>query len=116
MRKPFSLLVYFFLGLVLFGLIIQLKTNPSNFITSVLILLGISFIIYIILTAVINKRNVPNDPDAKKYQAAVKQSQEKYGKAKKPKKTIKKTSTSKQKRKKRNHLKVIDGNKKDQEK
>lgn len=121
MRKPGSLLLYFFLGLVIVGLATQLIKSPGQFITSVLILLGISFIVFLIFRAVLNNRQGLNDPEAKKYKQAVKQSQKKYGKPVTPKSVKKKdkpsqTQRKSKKKRKKNHLKVIKGHKKDSNK
>lgn len=117
MRKTGSLLLYFFLGLVIVGLATQLIKSPGQFITSILILLGVSFIIFIILRAVLNKRQGPTDPEMKKYKQAVKKSQDKHGKPvtyKQVKKSKDKPGLPKKRKRKRrsSHLKVIEGNKK----
>ena len=85
MSKSRSLLLYFFLGLVIVGLAVQLIKSPGQFITSMLIFLGITFVVFIVLRSVLQKRQGPTDPDAKKFKEAVKQSQKKYGKPVTPK-------------------------------
>ncbi len=118
MRKSRSLLLYFFIGLVVLGLATQLIKSPGQFITSILILLGITFIMFIVLRAVLNKREGPTNPESKKFKDAVKQSQKKYGKPvthKQVKKNKEKEPKSKERKHKRrkNHLKVIEGYKKE---
>src|SRR5690625_7299762 len=80
MRKSRSLLLYFFIGLVVVGLGAQLIRNPGQLITSLLILLGITFIMFFVLRAVLNRRQGNDNPESKKYKDAVKQSQKKYEK------------------------------------
>ena len=121
MRKTSSLLLYFFLGLIIVGLATQLIKNPGQFITSILILLGVAFIVFIIMRSVLDNRQGLNDPESKKYKEAVKQSQKKYGKPVSPKNIKKKkTETNKpsqrKKRRRKSHLKVIKGQKKDSNK
>lgn len=121
MRKSGSLLLYFFLGLVIVGLATQLIKSPGQFLTSILILLGITFILFIILRAVLNRRQGPTDPEMKKYKQAVKQSQKKHGKPVNPKNIKKKKKedpkpNSRKRKRKKNHLKVIEGQKKDSNK
>lgn len=119
MRKPGSLLLYFFVGLVIVGLATQLIKSPGQFLTSILILLGVSFVVFLIFRAILNKRQGINNPENKKYKQAVKQSQKKYGKPVTPKSVKKKEkpkSSPRKKRRKKNHLKVIKGHKKDSNK
>lgn len=115
MRKSRSLLLYFFIGLVVVGLGAQLIRNPGQLITSLLILLGITFIMFFVLRAVLNRRQGNDNPESKKYRDAVKQSQKKYGKPvtnKKIKKNNeKKPNSKKRKRKSKSHLKLIKGHK-----
>src|SRR5699024_8641737 len=126
MRKSRSLLLYFFIGLVVVGLGAQLIRNPGQLITSLLILLGITFIMFFVLRAVLNRRQGNDKPESKKYRDAVKQSQKKYGKTvtnkqikkRKPNKNKqnkknneKKTNYKKRKRKSKSHLKLIKGHK-----
>src|SRR5699024_12235666 len=100
MRKSRSLLLYFFIGLVVVGLGAQLIRNPGQLITSLLILLGITFIMFFVLRAVLNRRQGNDNTESKKYRDDVKQSQKKYGKPdtnKQIKKNNKKKSKSKKK-------------------
>src|SRR5699024_9309656 len=107
-----SLLLYFFIGLVVVGLGAQLIRNPGQLITSLLILLGITFIMFFVLRAVLNRRQGNDNPESKKYRDAVKQSQKKYGKPVTNKKNNeKKHNSKKRKRKSKSHLKLIKGHK-----
>src|SRR5699024_6369867 len=121
MRKTSSLLLYFFLGLIIVGLATQLIKNPGQFITSILILLDVAFMVFIIMRSVKEKRKGLNEPESKKYKEAVKQSQKKYGKPFSPKNIKKKKtetnkSSQRKKRRRKSHLKVIKGQKKDSNK
>ena len=112
MRKAGSLLLYFFIGLIIVGLATQLIKSPGQFLTSILILVGISFIMFLIFRAILNKRQGPADPEDKKFKKAVKQSQEKHGKPvthKAVKKSNEKTTKSKARKRKKSHLRVIKG-------
>src|SRR5690625_7562554 len=103
MRKSRSLLLYFFIGLVVVGLGAQLIRNPGQLITSLLILLGITFIMFFVLRAVLNRRQGNDNPESKKYRDAVKQYQKKYGKHvtnKQIKKNNEKKPNSKKRKKK----------------
>src|SRR5699024_5658257 len=121
MRKSRSLLLYFFIGLVVVGLGAQLIRNPGQLITSLLILLGITFIMFFVLRAVLNRRQGNDNPESKKYRDAVKQSQKKYEKPvtnKKNKKNKKKKNNTKKRKQKTTrkrtskiHLKLIKGHK-----
>src|SRR5699024_5398324 len=118
MRKTSSLLLYFFLGLIIVGLATQLIKNPGQFITSILILLGVAFIVFIIMRSVLDNRQGLNDPESKKYKEAVKQSQKKYGKPVSPKNIKKKKtetnkSSQRKKRRRKSHIKDIKVQKKD---
>src|SRR5699024_8640074 len=115
MRKSRSLLLYFFIGLVVVGLGAQLIRNPGQLITSLLILLGITFIMFFVLRAVLNRRQGNDNHKTKKYRYNEKQSQKKYGKPvtnKQIKKNNeKKPNSKKRKRKSKSHLKLIKGHK-----
>src|SRR5699024_1881541 len=107
MRKSRSLLLYFFIGLVVVGLGSQLIRNPGQLITSLLILLGITFIMFFVLRAVLNRRQRNDNQESNKYKDAVKQCQKKYGKTvtnKQIKKNNeKKPNSKKRKRKRKSH-------------
>src|SRR5699024_11006800 len=100
MRKSRSLLLYFFIGLVVVGLGAQLIRNPGQLITSLLLLLGITSIMFFVLRAVLKRRQGNENPESKKYRDTVKQCQKKYGKPV-TKKQIKKNNEKKPNSKKR---------------
>src|SRR5699024_1051802 len=115
MRKSRSLLLYFFIGLVVVGLGAQLIRNPVQLITSLLILLGITFIMFFVLIAMLNRRQGNDNHEKKKYRDTIKQSQKKYSKPVKNKQikknNKKKPNSKKRKRKSKSHLKLIKGHK-----
>src|SRR5699024_2108587 len=115
MRKSRSLLLYFFIGLVVVGLGDQLIRIPGQLITSLLILLGITFIMFFVLRDVLNRRQGNDNTESKKYRDAVKQYQKKYGKPvtnKQIKKNNeKKPNSKKRKIKSKKNLKLIKGHK-----
>lgn len=96
--------------LAIIGLGTSLIMNPKGLITTLLIGLGIAFLLFLGLQFFLNKRNSNSSDEMKKYNAAVKQSNQKY--SKQPVKSadfpvIKKTNRSKR----RGHLTVIQGKK-----
>ncbi|MBP2078217.1 SA1362 family protein [Oceanobacillus polygoni] len=114
-RSKFSIVVYLIIGLAVIGLISQLFGNTINFLTNILIMIGIGVAVFALLYYfVLNKRNPSNSDDMKKYKKAVKQSKSKYKQPSSPTvaKQTKPVVTQKKKRSKRaTHLKVIEGNK-----
>lgn len=104
-------IIYGIIGLAVLGLIMQLVNNTSNFLFSTLtsIIFGLA-IFGLLYYFVLGRRN--NSSDDKKYKQAVKQSHSKYATHKSAPKNRSQTKISPIKRKKRpNHLRVIDGNK-----
>ncbi|WP_067728082.1 SA1362 family protein [Oceanobacillus damuensis] len=115
--NKFSIFIYLIIGLAVVGLISQLLGNTVNFLTNILLMLGIGAAIFALLYFfVLRKRGPSNTDDMKKYKQAVKQSKMKY---KQPKQVNfsapanSKTSTPQKKKRNRraSHLKVIEGNK-----
>lgn len=116
-----SIIILFIVGLAVIGLVSSLVNNPGSFLISILVMVGIGFVIFMIMRAVLNRGSVGSSDEMKKYKKAVKQSKVKY---QKEKPSVKKRSSSLEKpkvRKKRKngpHLTVIEGkkgtNKKDQ--
>jgi len=106
-------IIYFLIGLAVFGFGTMLFKNPSGLFFSLLLTVVIAFVLFKILTYVLNRRNGANSDEMKKYQQAVKQSKQKYQPQQKVE--IKKKSKPSIKRKKRRkhapHLRVIDGKK-----
>src|SRR5699024_161964 len=113
MRKSRSLLLYFFIGLVVVGLGAQLIRNPGQLITSLLILLVITSILLSVIRAMLNRKQRNDNPQSKQYRDADKQTKKKYGKPltnKQNKKNNEKNPNSKKrKRKSKSPLKLIKG-------
>lgn len=114
-RNKFSVFLYVILGLAGLGLISQLFTNPVNFLTDILIMLGIGLAIFAVIYFFFFRKRASSN-DMKKYKSAVRQSKSKYA----PKNysaissnAQKKNSTQLKKKtnKRASHLRVIDGNK-----
>ena len=113
-RNKVALFVYVIIGLALVGLISQLFTNTANFLTNILIMLGVAAAIFAVIYFVfLRKRTASNDMN--KYKKAVKQSKAKYksqNSGKQPVYSKKQKPGLPRKRSKRvSHLRVIDGNK-----
>ena len=114
-RNKFSAFVLVIIALAGIGLISQLFTNTADFLTSIMIMLGVGVAIFAVFYVFFfRKRNSSNA--MKKYKSAVKQSKSKYtsksygGVSSNPKK--KQAVQMKRKINKRApHLRVIDGNK-----
>ncbi|OZU89992.1 hypothetical protein CIL03_02325 [Virgibacillus indicus] len=113
-RKKISLFVYVIIGLALVGLISQLFTNTANFLTNILIMLGVAAAVFAVIYFVFLRKPAASN-DMNKYKKAVKQSKAKY-KNQNPGKQEANSKKQKpglpRKRSKRaSHLRVIDGNK-----
>ncbi|WP_042145894.1 SA1362 family protein [Paucisalibacillus sp. EB02] len=115
MRKK-SILKYIIIGIVVlaaFGLIMELFTNATGFLTNILVaavfaLLIFGFFYYFLLGG----RNLSSD--AKKYKQAVRQSNSKYTQSRSTptvKNKYQVDPIKKRLKKRPNHLRVIDGNK-----
>src|SRR5690625_3625792 len=115
MRKTRALLLYSLIGLVVVGLGAQLIRNPRQVITSLSILLGITFIMFLVLRDEVNRRKGNDNTEAKEYKDGVKQSQKKYGNPvtnnQIKNNNEKKPNSKKRKRKSKSHLKLIKGHK-----
>ncbi|ASN05271.1 SA1362 family protein [Virgibacillus necropolis] len=113
-RNKFSAFLYIILGLAAIGLLTQLFTNTVDFLTNIMVMLGIGLAIFAVIYVFFFRKRASSN-DMKKYKSAVKQSKSKYA----PKNfTIsdsakrKQSSQIKRKTSKRaTHLRVIDGNK-----
>jgi len=106
--------MYLIIGLAVIGLISQLLGNTVNFLSNILLMLGIGVAIFgVLYFFVLRKRTSSNTDDMKKYKQAVKQSKSKYNRRHDTVASVAKTShTPKRKRNKRaSHLRVIEGNK-----
>lgn len=113
-RKKFSFFVYVIIGLALVGLISQLFTNTANFLTNILIMLGVAAAIFAVIYFVFLRKPTASN-DMNKYKKAVKQSKAKYKKQTPGKQESyskkQKPSLPKKRSKRASHLRVIDGNK-----
>ncbi len=114
-RNKGSVLLYIIVGLAVIGLVASLIKKPGSFLMSIFVMIGIAFVIFMIMRAVLNRKGAGSTDEMKKYKKAVKQSKMKY----KKEQTINKKQTtsapthSKAKRKRRHgpHLTVIEGKK-----
>src|SRR5699024_508770 len=113
-RNKGSILVMFIVGLAVVGLLSSLINDPIKFLSSILIMFGVAAILFFIVRAVWNRRNMGTSDDARKYKKAVKQSQQKY---KQEKSAVNKSAATnkkinpKKKRRNASHLTVIEGKK-----
>lgn len=113
----FPVFIYVIIGLAFFGLAVQLFTNPTNLLSSALIIIGSATLIYTVVYFLFLRKRTTDD--LKKYRKAVKQSKKRYGfqnnymnKSTKTKKTTPILSRKKrQTDKSTSHLRVIDGKK-----
>ena len=115
-RNITSILIAFIAGLAIVGFLTMLIKNPGSLLISILLMIGVAFVIFIIMRAVLNRvgpNSGGNSTEMKKYRKAVKQSNQKYNTQ--PKKVNKRSQKIKRapKRKRKNvpYLKVIDGKK-----
>lgn len=112
-----SILVAFIAGLAIVGFFTLLIKNPGSFIISILVMIGIAFLIFIVMRAFLNRRGPGggNSEEMKKYRKAVKHSNKKYNTqpkiAQKKKNAASASKKLKRKRKSVPYLKVIDGKK-----
>lgn len=115
-RNKFSIIVYAIIGLAIIGVISQLFSNPTALLRNILIMIGMSVVVFAVFYFVFMKKrsNMKND-EMKKYKQAVKQSQRKYKNSNGNRiindQTRKQAFQIKRKNKRRtSHLRVIDGN------
>lgn len=104
-------LIYGIIGLAVLGLIMQLINNTSNFLINTFISITFALAVFgLLYYFVLGGRNKTSDD--KKYKQAVKQSHSKYVQNKAAPRANSHTKINPIKKKKRpNHLRVIDGNK-----
>jgi len=96
------------------GLVSSLVKNPGSFLVSILIAVGVGFIIFMIFSSIVNNRSSGNSNEMKKYKKAAKQTNLKYKKQHSKAKTITRAASPIKTRRKRRsvaHLTVIDGKK-----
>jgi uncharacterized membrane protein YuzA (DUF378 family) len=113
-RKKSTYLFYGIMILAGFGLLTQLFGNTRNFLTSILMMLGVAVVFFALFYFFINRSRGSSD-EMKKYKQAVKQSKSKYEQSTPGKRTpipSKQNAFVKRKGKRRpTHLRVIEGNK-----
>lgn len=117
-RNITSILIAFIAGLAIIGFLTMLIKNPGSLFITILLMVGVAFVFFIIMRAVLNRvgpGSGGNNAEMKKYRKAVKQSNQKYKtqpkKIKQRKQREPTKHTSKRKRKNVPYLKVIDGKK-----
>ncbi|MGY0693017.1 SA1362 family protein [Virgibacillus sp. FSP13] len=111
-RNKFSILIYIIIGLAVIGLVSQLFTNTTSFITSIFTMIGFGLAVFAVIYFVFLRNRAPSS-DMKKYKQAVKQSKSKYKDTKKQPQTkhTQPLQMKKKTHKRASHLRVIDGNK-----
>lgn len=114
-RNKTSIIILIIVGLAVIGLVSSLIKDPSGFLISILVMVGIALVIFMIMRMVLNRRVGGTSDEMKKYKQAVKQSKSKY---KKDQPVIKKRSSAntvkpriKKRRRQGPHLTVIEGKK-----
>lgn len=114
-RGNLPIIVYFIIGFAVLGLITMLIKGPLNFITNIFLAIGVAFVIYFILTALVNRGKIGGSEEMRKYRRALKQSKMKYNHSQKVTNLDqnRRPSPIKKKRRRRNvsHLTVIEGKK-----
>ena len=115
-RGNLPIIVYFIIGFAVLGLITMLMKAPLNFITNIFLAIGVAFVIYFILTALVNRGKIGGSEEMRKYRRAAKQSKMKYNNSSQKVTRItqnRRPSPMKTKRRRRNvpHLTVIEGKK-----
>ena len=116
-RNITSIIVAFLAGLAIIGFVTMLVKNPGGLMISILVMIGMAFLIFVVLRAILNRRGPGggNSDEMKKYRKAVKRSNQKYKaqskKVQKGKNVAQSSRPLKRKRKSVPYLKVIDGKK-----
>ncbi|MBO1004284.1 tripartite tricarboxylate transporter TctB family protein [Pseudogracilibacillus auburnensis] len=114
-RNKFSILLYIIVGLAVIGLVSSLINNPGKFLISILVAIGVAFVIFMIFTRILHNRSPGANDEMKKYRRAAKQSNRKYTNQNEHlrKRTTKPASPLKTRKKRRHvpHLTVIEGKK-----
>ena len=113
-RNKIALLVYVIIAFAAIGLVSQLFGNTKNFLTSIVVMLGIAAAIFALFYFVLQRRRGSSD-EMKKYKQAVKQSKMKYKPTEKsavqPKVKQNSGNAPRKSKKRASHLRVIEGNK-----
>lgn len=116
-RKITSILIAFIAGLAIVGFFTMLVKNPGSLLISMILMVGVAFLMYIVLRALLNRGGTSGgkSDESKKYRKAVKHSNQKYNtqpkKVQRSKNNANASRSLKRKRKSVPYLKVIDGKK-----
>lgn len=116
-RNITSILIAFIAGLAIVGFFTMLIKNPGSLLISILLMVGVGFLIFFVLRAILGRGGAGggNGNESKKYRQAVKRSNQKYNtqpkKIQKKGKSVQSARPIKRKRKNVPYLKVIDGKK-----
>lgn len=112
MVRKFPLFIYIVIGLAVIGFLSMLIRNPSNLLLTIFVTVGIAFVLFLIVSAVFNRRSQGSTDEMRKYRQAVKQSKQKYQITTQGKTSTKTTQNQRKKRRRRtSHLTVIEGRK-----
>lgn len=113
-RNKISALIYLIVGLALIGLVSSLIKNPGKLFISILIAVGVAYILFMIFTRLLSNRSPEANDEMKKYRRAAKQSNKRYSQTSSnvQKKAVRKSvSTRTRRRRHAPHLTVIEGKK-----
>ncbi|WP_042223477.1 SA1362 family protein [Oceanobacillus manasiensis] len=116
LRNKISIFIYLIIGLAAIGLVSQLLTNTSGFITNLFVMIGMGIVFFGVIYFLFLRKRTSTD-DMKKYKQAVKQSKAKYNDSRSVNQTNAKVTrtvgapTRKKVSKRASHLRVIEGNK-----
>lgn len=102
-----NIIVTIIISIAIFGAIYKMLREPKDFIFTILLTLGIVFTILILFSFIRSRRNPSHHDEIDKYNAALKQSQLKYGKQQ----TRHSPKRKHKRRRKASHLTVIEGGK-----
>ncbi|HLR80692.1 MAG TPA: SA1362 family protein [Bacillota bacterium] len=114
-RKTLHVLIYGIIALAIIGIFSELFTNALNFVTSILIMIGVAALIFGAFYFIfLRNKGSSTTSEMKKYRQAVKQSKRKYknhGKSTSKPTKLQTTRGRKKVRRRPHHLRVIEGNK-----
>ncbi len=116
-HNKLQFILYILILLAIIGVVSSLIQNPSSFLVQIFMMIVIAFVVFLIFSFIMQRRNPQANSEMKKYRQAVKQSKEKY-KKQRPLQTVKRNQPSSVKMKKKrikrpSHLRVIEGKKKE---
>lgn len=105
-KLPLFLIVILCLAVI--GLLAKLIHEPKSLFIGIFITVAVAFVLILVLPMIFKKRHGITDDETRKYNAALKQSQQKY-KPTKDKHHLR--TVHKRKKRRKSHLTVIQGNK-----